>query len=1113
MDFNELLTQVRDTLEREGRVAYRVLKRRFELDDDDIEDIKADLIDAKRIALDEDGKVMLWASGDAATDKPPTEIPAEADRRLLTVMFCDIVDSTALSEKFDAEELRDLIRQFQVICTEIIERFKGHVAQYLGDGLLVYFGYPVAQEDEAYQAVRSGIDILAGLKQADAITDRLGSPMRVRIGVHTGSVVIGEMGAPGRHERLALGDTPNIAARVQGIARPDEILISGSTHRLIEGLFDVEALGPQDLKGVSKALDLYRVVGEGTAESRFEVALSTGKLTRFVGQNEELALLNQHWTSAQNARGQVILLSAEPGMGKSRLAQEFKDRIADKEIRHMAFRCSPYHQASPLYPVIQVMQRVFRFDADDTPANKLAKIDATLDEYRFSDTDAAPLVSDMLSLAHPEFESLQKDDPHKRRRRLFQVLTEWFLEESRRAPVYMIWDDLHWADPSTLDLLELYLDHVPTSATLALLIYRSNYTVPWKQRGFFRYLSLNRLNDIHVEELAADIAGGQTIPTALVEEIKDRTDGIPLYVEELTRTVVDSGLLDDTSLDGGDTSIGQILIPMTLQDSLEARLDRCPIGKEIAQWGATIGREFSYPVLRSVVGDGPRLNDGINELLEAEIIYRSGSPAEPSFIFKHALLRDTAYESLLIRKRRDYHGQIAKALEAEFPRIAETQPEVIARHYTEGELIDDAVRFWHRAGQYAMNRSADTEAMGHLQQGLDLVRGLARTRDRAQAELDLQMLLGTLVISVKGNAVPEVEAIYRRALALCDEIDDSAAKAPAYFGLRSYYLTKADLAAEHEISVTLLAVAETDNDEGALLEAHVALTNSFLFLGDEEKVYEHATAAAEIYDVERHRGHASIYGLDPGAVSHVRLAWTARMRGCTGETQAQIESSLGIVEEISHPITEAFVFCSLAVIYRWVRDHERALHYANGSLAVSSKYGSPFYLAWALVEQGYLLAIQGDAKRGLAQIEDGMAKIDSVRMHLMYPWFATLYAAALGMAGDPERGLAILPEAVAIIEKTGARYCEGDLYCVKGHLLRQAKLPSEAERAFEQTLAIAQRRGLHALELKGAIGIAELKSARVGTDAALLRLRTLYDGFAGEPETPDLRDARELLDP
>lgn len=1112
MNFDEVLNEVRDALERDGRVAYRMLKRRFELDDEDIEDIKAELIDTKRLALDEDGKVLVWAASAQSDNEQVNDVPIEADRRLLTVMFCDIVDSTALSEQFDAEELRDLIRQYQQTCAAVIDRFEGHIAQYLGDGLLVYFGYPVAQEDEAYEAVRSGLEILQNLKEATSITRRLGSPIRVRIGIHTGPVVIGEMGGSGRIERLALGDTPNIAARVQGKARPDEILISETTHRLIEGLFTVEALGAQALKGVTKSFDLFRVIDESVVESPFEVALSTGRLTRFIGQEEELTLLNQHWTQAQNAKGQVIHLSAEPGMGKSRLAQEFKERMSARQARQMTFRCSPYHQSSAFYPVIQVMQRVFQFGTDDASADKLAKVETTLANYELSDPDAVALVSGLLSLPHPDLELSNDRDLRERRQRLIVVLTEWFLEESRRAPVYMIWDDLHWADPSTVDLIEYYLDHVPTSATLALLIYRSNYTPAWKQRGFFRYLSLNRLNDAHVEELVTDIAGNKKIPQSLLEHIKDKTDGIPLYVEELTRMVVESRVLDAVSSDTTERTIAQMQIPMTLQDSLEARLDLCPIGKDIAQWGATLGREFSYAVLRAVVDDELRLKAGIAELLDAELIYRNGSPTVPTFIFKHALLRDTAYESLLIRKRREYHAQIAQVLESDFPQIDETQPELIAHHYTEAGLVDDAIRYWQRAGQFATNRSANQEALGHLQRGLDLLKLVPRTHKHARLELDLQLLLGTLVISSKGNASPEVETIYRRALAICDELGDVAAKAPVYFGLRSYYLAKADLPAEHEIAVALLEAAEAHGDEGALLEAHVALTNSFFYLGVEHKTFEHASAAAQLYDTERHAGHAAIYGLDPGAISHVRLAQTAWMTGLQNKAQIELERALAIIEHVEHPLTKAFTLANFCTVYLGARNYERAAHYANATVEISSQYGFPFYRAWGLVQRGNVLAHDGEIARGLAEIEEGMASVKSGSSHLIYPLFATLYAEALGLAGEPERGLALLPEAVSTIEKSGARYFEGSLYCVKGFLLRQIKLPTEAERAFEQSIAISQHRGIRAQELKAAIAIAELHRSSGKGDELAARLKTLYEGFADEPESADLKDARLLLE-
>ncbi|MFT4564472.1 MAG: class 3 adenylate cyclase, partial [Gammaproteobacteria bacterium] len=1049
--------------------------------------------------------------GAITLDNLANDMPTQADRRLLTVMFCDIVDSTALSERFDPEELRELVRVYQQTCAAIIERYEGHIAQYLGDGLLIYFGYPVAQEDEAYQAVRSAIEILQKLGTTTAITDRLGAPMRVRIGIHTGPVVIGEMGGSGRTERLALGDTPNIAARVQGMARPDEILISESTHRLVEGLFHVTPLGAQDLKGVTKSFDLYRVLSENTAESPFEVALSTGRLTRFIGQTEELSLLNQHWTQAQASNGQIVMLSAEPGMGKSRLAQEFKTRVAGTQTRQMTFRCSPYHQNSALYPIIQVMQRVFRFDGDDEVADKLSKVTSTLDTYEFSNPDAAALMCGLLSLPHPDLNAPRLKNAHQRREQLFQLLVEWFLEESRRAAVYMIWDDLHWADPSTVDFIEYYLDHVPTSATLAVLIYRSNYVPAWKRRGFFRYMSLNRLSEHYIEELATNVAGDCRIPKLILEQIIDKTDGIPLYVEELTRTIVESGVLDSMAEGLGDVSLERAMIPLSLQDSLEARLDRCPIGKEIAQWGATIGREFNYAVLRSVVSDESRVKSGIAELLEAELIYRSGSPSVPTFIFKHALLRDTAYESLLIRKRREFHAQIAQTLEKEFSRIDETQPEVIAYHFTEGERIDDAIRYWHRAAKYALGRSADKEARKHLERGLDLIQRLARNKRRAELELDLQLLLGTLTISAKGNSAPEVETIYRQAVSLADEIGTSAARTPAYFGLRSYYLSKGDLDAEHGIAIALLEAAETDDNADALLEAHVALANSFFYLGIDDDSLHHATTAQQMYDIDKHSAHASVYGLDPGATSHVRLGEIAWLKGSLKDSLTHLEGALSIAQTIEHPYTQVFVLGNISRYHHWVHDYKSALGCINTSIALCEHHGYGFYRSAALVMSGNLLVHLGDVSRGIGQIEEGLESIELLRSHLAYPALASLFADALGSAGDPERGLALLPDATATIQRTGARHFEIYLYQTRAQLLGLAKLPTEAERAFMHTISIAQSRGQTGAELKATIGISKLDLENSDTTQWAKRLEQLCVELTSEADSIDYQAAQELI--
>ena len=745
MSFDDALAAVRAYLESEKRVAYRMLKRRFELDDEDIEDIKADLIDAKQLARDEDGRVLVWVETEAGRSgsndgTEPESAPDAADRRLITVMFCDIVGSTELAARFDAEELRDIVRQYQSICASVINAHEGHIAQYLGDGLLVYFGYPRALEDEAGQATRAALGILEAPDNDTDLTERAGQPLQVRIGIHTGPVVIGEMGGAGRAEHLALGETPNIAARVQSAARPNEILITTDTFLLVQGLYDCEHLGPQELKGVGRPIDLYTVFGEGMALNRFEVALSTGVLTQYVGRDEELKFLGRNWDGAQSGRGQVVLLSGEAGIGKSRLAQEFKKETGD-DARHVTLRCSPNHQKSAYYPVMQLLRRLFAFERDDTDAARIAKIDESLQRYTFAKPETAPLFASLLGIDHPQARHLDPADSPERKRMTMEALTAWLIEEATARPVFMIWDDVHWIDPSTHEFLAFYMDRIPGSHTLALLAFRSDYAPPWAPRTYLGHLTLGRLSDAEIESIVKNVAGRESVPERVVQLITDKTDGVPLYIEELTKAVVEAGLLESAAHEHPAGSLGDLEIPATLRDSLEARIDRCLIGKDIAQWGAVIGREFGHALLEHLIPGEGRLRRGLDELLGAELIYRSGTPDEPTYIFKHALIRDTAYESLLNKERRARHAEIAEVLETHFINLAEREPELLAHHFIEAGVGELAVEKLYEAGTRAVERSADAIAIVHLQQALELIVHLPDTHERTQKEREIQNLL------------------------------------------------------------------------------------------------------------------------------------------------------------------------------------------------------------------------------------------------------------------------------------------------------------------------------------------------------------------------------------
>jgi class 3 adenylate cyclase len=629
MTFDEVLEQVRELLQSKGRVAYRALKRRFEIDDEYLEDLKAELIDAEHVARDEEGKVLVWTgkgikgetakreNGETGEDfgrRTSDTGRSDGERRQLTVMFIDLVGSTILSQQLDPEDYHARVVAYQDACRQIIAHYEGHIAQYLGDGILVYFGYPVAHEEDAVRAVRSGLEIVTAVREL-----KLTPPLQVRIGIHTGPVVVGEIGAGERTERLALGETPNIAARVQGIAEPDTVVVSAATYRLVHGLFDCQELGLQTLKGISIPLALHQVNAESAAQSRFDVAIRIG-LTPLIGREPEIVVLQQHWKHTKAGAGQVVLVSGEPGIGKSRLVQEFKEQLGRDGVTRLEFRCSPYHQNSALYPIIDHLQRLLQFTREDTPDAKLAKLQHTLSLYRFPQTDTLPLLAALLSLPHPEGSPPITVSPQKQKEKTQAVLVAWLVEEAEQNTVYNTWEDLHWADPSTLEVLTLLLDQVPTTRMLVILTFRPEFTPPWGNRSHLSQLTLRRLGRSQVETMVEQVTRGKALPVEVLQQIVSKTDGVPLFVEELTKTVVESGLVREE----GDryvrahsgASVLPLAIPSTLQDSLMARLDRLAPVKELAQLGATLGREFSYELLHAVSPlDEGTLQQGLRQLV------------------------------------------------------------------------------------------------------------------------------------------------------------------------------------------------------------------------------------------------------------------------------------------------------------------------------------------------------------------------------------------------------------------------------------------------------------------------------------------------------------------
>jgi predicted ATPase len=967
--------------------------------------------------------------------------------------------------------------------------------------------------------------------------------LQVRIGIHTGLVVVGEMGGGEKREQLALGDTPNIAARVQGIAEPDTVVISAATQRLVAGLFECQDLGPQTLRGISTPLSVYRVVRESVPQSRFEVAVGRG-LTPLVGREEELGLLRRRWEQAKEGAGQVVLLSGEAGIGKSRLVQTLKEQVTAEGATRIEFRCSPYHQNSAFYPIIEHLQRLLQFAPHDSPQTKLAKLQQTLAMYRFPQADTLPLLAALLSLPHPEGAAPLTLSPQKQKQRTQEALVAWIVEEAEKAPVYCAWEDLHWADPSTLELLTLYLEQIPTTRIFTVLTFRPEFTPPWGSRSYFTPLTLNRLGRQQVEAMVRQVTGGKVLPPEVLQQIVAKTDGVPLFVEELTKTVLESGVVreEDGRYVGahGGAPIPPLAIPSTLQDSLMARLDRLAPVKEIAQLGATLGREFSYELLAAVSPlEAAVLQQGLKRLVEAELVYQRGLVPQAIYLFKHALIRDTAYQSLLKSKRQQLHQQIAQVLAERFPETVEIQPELLAHHYTEAGLREQAIPYWQQAGQRAVQRSANGEAISHLTKGLELLKALPDTPKRARQELALRVVLGVALIRVKGVTAAEVEHTYARAYALCQQDGSPQQLLAALEGLYMFHLVRGDVRKARELAEQQLQLTQRVENLTALINAHGRLGESLIYHGEVTAAHAHLEQAWVLYQAQEHNTNVRLSWENPGLGLLARIAWTSWLLGYPDQAQQRLQECLALAERQARPFRLAFALSVTGSFHAARQEWQRVRERAEEVMRLSTEQGFPYFLAYGTAMRGWALAEQGQVKEGIAQMQQGLASFQATGAELGWldhlPWLARAY----GKVGRVEEGLAVLTEALTVVDNTGARAYEAELYRLRGELLlmqegyrlqavghrenteeegprlqaegRREKT-EEAEECFLKAIEIACKQQAKSLELRATVSLARLWQQQGKPHEARTILSAIYNWFTEGFDTKDLQEAQALLE-
>ncbi|WP_038960161.1 AAA family ATPase [Bradyrhizobium japonicum] len=1078
-----------------------------ELSNEDLKDLGITrLADRKRLLKAIAG--LVQATHLTAIPAPST---SEGERRQLTVMFCDLVDSTALSSTLDPEQLRDLLLAYQAACAVVIDRYDGHLAKYLGDGLLVYFGLPRAHEDDAQRAVSAGLDIVEAVALLNRdLFRKIGIELAVRLGVHTGLVVAGEMGAVGAREEMAIvGETPNVAARLQSLAAPNALVISSSTQRLVRGLFTYENIGVHQLKGVARPVQAWRVTGERLTESRFE-ALHPGGPFPLIGREEEVDFLLRRWEQAKQGDGQVVLLCGEPGIGKSRIVEALVERIADLPHVRLRCQCSAYFATSALYPFARQLVQAAGFLPTDPPAIKLNKLEQMLTESGQAVPEIASLFAGLLSIPVASHYPRLELTAESLKQRTVTALVDRVLGLATRKPVLIVMEDAHWIDASSAELIAAAIDRVQDSRVLTVITYRPDYIPPWSGRTHLTMLMLNRLSRTQAADMVGAFAATEAPPTEIIQQIVAKADGVPLFIEELTKAVVEAGLPTSNEAVCARAERPQLSVPVTLQDALVARLDRVAGTKEVAQVAAVLGREFSEALITAVLPPNrDALTGALDALVHAGLLFRRGSPPQTSYVFKHALVQDAAYGTLLLSSRQQLHAQTADVLEQQFPEIAEAQPELLAHHYAAAGIYDRAIAYWQRSGTRARERSNYVEAEHVLTAAVALVPQLP-DEARKRTELDLQMALGAVYRAIRGSGSLQTELTYRRARALCEEVGDSDRLLEVMYGQFVGAFNRPKLHDAERFASEFMEIAQRDQNASALKVAEYLIGSTAFLLGDLVRARQHLEESLRVDGVNRGCVNRYSHGQYP-TFPLTYLAWTMFVLGFPTQAHALAGEAIAVARDRSE-FYYAMALSNDCYLFHMCGDCAAVETNIATLLDLSAKKGIVVFHAVARLFEGWTRACRGAPENGIDLMRDALAKLAATEQKVEHPYKRSILAETCLRAGRWSEAEEQLDEALRLVRATDERWYEAELHRLAAELALAEGDKVNAELKFERALTLATAQSARMWELRAATGLARLWREAGRVNEARTLLAPVLGSFTEGLDTRDFIEGKAILD-